>query len=172
MDSNWLTLSEYSTKYKVSISTLRRRLKAGSADFVLKEGKYWLKDVPLTKTTINVNNPSPPKKDVVPPHHSSSKVKSVEGKKSQQKKQSMPVDNSSAVVATIKGMADEVKKAYRQILQEKEEQILSLKSQVSDIKTLVKVLESENTRLKKQNEKQRESQKENLSTESWLELEN
>ena len=37
---------------------------------------------------------------------------------------------------------------YIQILLEKEEQIFQLKDEVSDLKTLVRVLESENDRLK------------------------
>ena len=45
-------------------------------------------------------------------------------------------------------LLNELKKAYTQILQEKEEQIFQLKEEVTDLKTLVRVLESENDRLK------------------------
>lgn len=45
---------------------------------------------------------------------------------------------------------EELKKAYLATLQSKEEQIFQLKEEVSDLKTLVRVLESENERLKKE----------------------
>lgn len=45
-------------------------------------------------------------------------------------------------------LLSELKRAYTQILAEKEEQMLLLKEEVSDLKTLVRVLESENDRLK------------------------
>ena len=40
----WITLQEYSNKYKVSISTLRRRIKTEDLACVLKEGRYLLED--------------------------------------------------------------------------------------------------------------------------------
>jgi hypothetical protein len=46
------------------------------------------------------------------------------------------------------GLLHEIKKAYSLILQEKEEQILQLKEEVADLKTLVRVLEDDNLRLK------------------------
>jgi hypothetical protein len=47
-------------------------------------------------------------------------------------------------------MLSELKKAYSVILQEKEEQVLLLKDEVADLRTLVGVLEEENARLKRQ----------------------
>jgi regulator of replication initiation timing len=44
-------------------------------------------------------------------------------------------------------MNKELKKAYSATLQEKEEQIIILKEQVADLKTLINFLESENKRL-------------------------
>lgn len=43
MSSSWLTLQEYSNKQGVSISTLRRKIKAGEMEFNLKKGRYLLK---------------------------------------------------------------------------------------------------------------------------------
>ena len=40
----WLSLSNYASKYHVSISTLRRRIKNEAVDFKLHEGKYFLLD--------------------------------------------------------------------------------------------------------------------------------
>ena len=44
MDSQSLSLSEYSHKYRVSVSTLRRRIRARQIAFQLKDGKYFLED--------------------------------------------------------------------------------------------------------------------------------
>ena len=41
---NWLTLQEYSVKYKVSISTLRRRIKAQDLEYKFKNGRYLIKE--------------------------------------------------------------------------------------------------------------------------------
>ena len=48
---------------------------------------------------------------------------------------------------------EELKKAYLASLQSKEEQIFQLKEEVADLKTLVRVLESENERLKKETDR-------------------
>ena len=47
LDSQVLSLTEYSNKYHVSISTLRRNIRAGKLPFSLKQGKYFLKDQSL-----------------------------------------------------------------------------------------------------------------------------
>lgn len=44
LDSQFLSLAEYSNKYHVSISTLRRKIRTGKLAFSLKNGKYFLKD--------------------------------------------------------------------------------------------------------------------------------
>ena len=51
------------------------------------------------------------------------------------------------ILTAANKLLNELKKAYTLILQEKEEQILQLKEELSDLKTLVRVLESENDRL-------------------------
>ena len=40
----WLTLQEYSNKYKVSISTLRRRIKTKEIKYNFEDGRYFLED--------------------------------------------------------------------------------------------------------------------------------
>jgi hypothetical protein len=46
----WIDLTEFSTKYGVSTSTLRRRIRAKTISFKLEKGKYLLKD---TQDTMN-----------------------------------------------------------------------------------------------------------------------
>ena len=46
--NKWVAYTtDYSKKYSVSISTLRRRIKGQAADFHLIDGKYYLVDLPL-----------------------------------------------------------------------------------------------------------------------------
>lgn len=56
--------------------------------------------------------------------------------------------NDEPILTAANKLLTELKKAYTQILQEKEEQMLHLKEEVTDLKTLVRVLEGENDRLK------------------------
>ena len=53
-----------------------------------------------------------------------------------------------SVITAANRLLSDLKKAYTQVLQEKESQIQELRQEIADIKTLVKVLESENTRLR------------------------
>lgn len=46
----WLDLHEFSKKYGVSLSTLRRRIRAKSIVYKLERGRYWLSD---TEETMN-----------------------------------------------------------------------------------------------------------------------
>ena len=41
--STWLRLQEYSNKYGVSISTLRRKIKCQEIEYTFKNGRYLLK---------------------------------------------------------------------------------------------------------------------------------
>ena len=42
--TQWLTIQEYSNKHRVSISTLRRRIKSKSIEYSFKDGKYLIRD--------------------------------------------------------------------------------------------------------------------------------
>ena len=135
---NWLPLMEYSAKYRVSLSTLRRRIKSGELEHKLSDGKYLLRDAPASPTpnpSLQVTGSNP--ETIAPP----SSVRS------QDQSASPKVDQDQFWKAT-QGLLNEIKKAYSLILQEKEEQILQLKEEVADLKTLVRVLEDENLRMK------------------------
>lgn len=118
--AHWLSLANYSSKYDVSISTLRRRIKASSVEFKLHDGKYFLLD-------------SAPKSE---DYHSAEISKPK-------------LSEDEPVLASATKLLSELKKAYTSILQDKEEQIIHLKEETSDLKMLVRVLESDNERLKK-----------------------
>ncbi len=120
MDSNWLSLSEYSSEYDISVSTLRRRIKANKIKYKLIHGKYFL-----------------PRQAQTPQSQTFTPVPTNKAPESLAQKE----DNT---FVTAKSLLDELKKAYMQSLQGKEEQIIQLKQQISDLKTLVMYLEREN----------------------------
>ncbi|MGE0527807.1 MAG: hypothetical protein AB7G93_02345 [Bdellovibrionales bacterium] len=132
---SWLPLMEYSAKYRVSLSTLRRRIKAGEIEHKFSDGKYLLKDGPLQMNSSGSET-------IAPPTSVSSHTQSPVPKPD-------PAPESDPHWKTVQALLSEIKKAYALILQEKEEQILQLKEEVADLKTLVRVLEDDNTRLKK-----------------------
>lgn len=163
---NWLTLMEYSAKYRVSISTLRRRIKAGEMEHQFTDGKYLLKDTPVTSPGTEVVAPptstqpqvqrnqdliqtlQSPLSLVMKPASSTSIVAMVpptlENRESKIENRSGEAKGSE-INSTVETLLGEIKKAYALILQEKEEQILQLRSEVSDLKTLVRVLEEQSS---------------------------
>lgn len=154
----WLTLSEYSNTYKVSVSTLRRRIRAEDVIFRFEEGKYLLKDCPLKEHKIKrPQSPSgsfaPPRR-VEEPDFTAVQAPPPPVTPAQEK-------SSGPFMTAAQEMLSELKKAYSVILQEKEEQVLLLKDEVADLRTLVGVLEEENARLKRQFS-------EGSSLDSWL----
>lgn len=130
----WLPITEYAGKYRVSISTLRRRIKSGEVEYSFQEGKYLLRDGPPKAAPHPTSNSA--SVTVAPPQVSHGPEANLS-------------DEGSPVLATANRLLTELKKAYSLILQEKENAILMLKDEVSDLRTLVRVLEFENDRLKK-----------------------
>ena len=168
--TTWLTLSDYSTKYSVSVSTLRRRIRAGKVETQFEDGKYKLMDLPLdeqhpntqTQSVQQTNGTAP----FAPPQERLgvaviSKPKTEDSLSTAQNNSRGDSESSQFWVA-VNAMMSELKKAYSLILQEKEEQILQLKDEHSDLRTLVRVLEEENKRLKNIIENPR-------SVDAWLE---
>lgn len=126
----WMPINEYAAKYKISQSTLRRRIRAGAIEFKFDDGKYWLPDIQIKK-------------------HVRVEDRIVENLISKATEQ----DDQKIIT--------ELKSVYVSALHEKEEQIMYLKEEINDLKTLVKVLESENSRLASHS-------KESESIDSWI----
>lgn len=137
----WLPLAEYSMKHKVSISTLRRRIKTEDIQYRLEDGKYFIFDTDPTATTIASGNTTT---------NSNSEAHRPSLKSETPEPAAVAASGESVITAANRLLTD-LKKAYTQVLQEKEEQILSLKEEISDLRTLVRVLESENQRLAQKN---------------------
>jgi hypothetical protein len=137
MPGNWLPITDYSAKHKISVSTLRRRIKADDIPYRFIDGKYWLLDEPAT-THSPAHRPS----------LSETFTSEPAGQTSALKNPPPPSDSlDGPILSAANRLLTELKKAYTQILQEKEEQILQLREEVTDLKTLVRVLEGENDKL-------------------------
>lgn len=79
----------------------------------------------------------------------SSSIKNETDAQDQQDNEALArVHKDESVLNAANKLLIELKKAYGQILQAKENEILHLKQEVADLNTLVRVLESENERLK------------------------
>ena len=144
---NWLTLIEYSAKHRVSLSTLRRRIKADEIEYKLIEGKYLLKDAdslahPTTTKTATALKPAGPE-TIAPPQPMSSQRQPVTPYADTAKG-----PEANEIWTTTQSLLGEIKKAYSLILQEKQQHIFQLKEEAADLRTLVRVLEDENQRLR------------------------
>jgi hypothetical protein len=140
MLEQYLPITEYSSKYRVSISTLRRRIKAEDIKFKFEEGKYLLFDEPLNAHQRIARPSLKNSEDTL----MSVQTGAVVHEQAPFLGRGQFFDDS---VTRSNGLLAELKKAYSVILQEKEEQILHLREEVTDLKTLVRVLEAENDRL-------------------------
>ena len=135
----WLPLTEYSLKHDVSISTLRRRIKSENIRFRLEDGKYFILDeLPPQVEKLSLEEHRPSLK---------SEVSKKANLQSSSELTNITEPGESVITAANRLLAD-LKRAYTQVLHEKEEQIMVLKEEVVDLKTLVKILESENSRLR------------------------
>ncbi len=153
--NSWLALTEYSNKHRVSISTLRRRIKAEDIRFRFEDGKYLILDEAPQKAAVNEQQHRPsPNSEVI--------MRSVETAKQFSQPNEVEIqqlatpaaqynETSESVLTAANRLLVDLKRAYRQVLQEKEEQIMYLKEELIDQKTLIKILESENSRLREKN---------------------
>lgn len=144
---NWLDLNEFSAKYKISLSTLRRRIKFGEVENFFRDGKYWVPDLPIPKNIKSketIRKIEKPQELTVAP-----------------KVEQPPVITTNPVgqiSSELNSLVSELKSAYVTVLHEKEDQITQLKEEIADLKTLVKILESENERLSHNTQKQSTNQ--------------
>ena len=146
---NWLSLIEYSATYRVSLSTLRRRIKAGEVEFKLIEGKYLIKN---DRLQVQVSQSG--SETIAPPPQVSSQNQIVTSPRSAPAETAQvpsaapaPIEPEQYWKAT-QALLAELKKAFAHTLASKDEQIRHLKDEVSNLKMLVEVLEDETRRLK------------------------
>jgi hypothetical protein len=132
----WLPLLNYSTKYNISLSTLRRRIKSRSIEFKLDQGKYFISDSEAQAPVSVATHGSPPPKREAKVFNEPTQVS---GHSSNEISHSNFVEAS--VLTSANRLVEEIKSAYAKILQEKEEQISQLKEEIVDLRMLVRILE-------------------------------
>ncbi len=146
---SWLPLAEYSIKHQVSISTLRRRIKAEDIQYRFDEGKYLILDdedsASRNGALKNADEHRPSLSSDVQPKSASF---SASTNSSQNGHTNNHLEMGESVITAANRLLSDLKKAYTQVLQEKEGQIQELRQEIADLKTLIKVLESENHRLR------------------------
>lgn len=153
----WLLLTDYASKHRVSVSTLRRRIKAGELTHKFEGGRYYLPDTEAVVRShdrssvqrfngLNLAASPMPLREV--PLRESSREPLKEKKVEQPETPPAVVPNEEPLITTTTRLLNEVKQAYTLILHEKEEQIVYLKKEISDLRTLIRALESENSRLR------------------------
>ena len=221
----WLPLTDYASKYRISVSTLRRRIKNEQIKHRFDDGKYMLLDLipdqldhgflqqqPLEPVLTPISaaqflrnlgftkpqqefdvakaletEPAIMKMDTQAPGmttqvsdvdthaanldiQDSAEAESLDSQPVSLDTHEPDVDSQAEEVDIQNVVADEavttqnteeplltsatrllseLKRAYMNILQEKEESIIQLKEEVSDLKTLVRVLEDDNERMRK-----------------------
>ena len=158
MDSQWLSLTEYSSKYNVSISTLRRRIRSGQLSFNISFGKYFLKDQNLGRLKET--------KEEIKNQEFNASIKNKIDNKEKDATQKDIVQKEIKSVGTEHFLLDKLmdvqKKLYEKI-EAKELKILEQQTQIADLNTLVAFLEKENKDLKSVLHQEKE-------IEEWLEL--
>lgn len=156
---SWLSLAEYSMKHQVSISTLRRRIKAEDIQYRLQDGKYLILDDESTQMMSADEHRPSLKSDAQPKSVTHQKTVSAQAQNPEHHLVNQVVaaatagvtDSGESVITAANRLLTDLKKAYTQVLQEKETQIQSLKQEIADLNTLVKVLEFENEKLRNYN---------------------
>ena len=148
----WISLNEYASKHKVSVSTLRRRIKKEAIQAEMIHGKYWVKDMPLEDHELpqkQAQTTTAPAQELrAEPNQDELESLSQASLNTVSRPPTPSNDSDASILTVTQDLLGELKKAYMQVLQEKEEQILLLKSEIDDLQTLVSALESDNQRLR------------------------
>ena len=143
---SWIPLTDYSSKHRISVSTLRRRIKADDIKFRFQDGKYFLIDTPMG-THPREHRPSLKSDASLMGALVEASSAALLKKGNEVFRSQLQESSEEPILTAANKLLNELKRAYTLVLQEKEEQLLHLKEEVSDLKTLVRVLEGENQRL-------------------------
>lgn len=108
----WLSMIDFSLRHRVSLSTLRRRIKANAIEYKMENGRYFLKDDGIA----------------VPPNSNGS----TDGNSS---------ESPEFANRDMAYFIQELKKAYGSILSEKEEIIMQLRKEIEDLRRINLLLE-------------------------------
>jgi hypothetical protein len=163
----WLRLTDYASKYRISISTLRRRIKHAQLAYRFEDGKYLIVDeAPSFSDSVPASTPADAQvtssvlSEVATASTSAALQAAPLIQQAQERLDQLRLDqlrgvdsnlqnHDEPILSSASRLLTELKRAYTNILQEKEEQIIQLKEEVSDLKTLVRVLEDDNERMRR-----------------------
>lgn len=118
----WLSVIDYAVVKKVSISTLRRRIKSQSLETKIDHGRYLIR---------------------IPQSEVDTFEKNMQFEPLQNRSEDRKSDTNPALSASIQDLIQELKSAYSQILSEKETMITQLKSEVEILKHINLFLEQQ-----------------------------
>lgn len=161
MQTPYLSLTDYSSKYRVSVSTLRRRIKNETIDYRVEHGKYIVPDQPFESFGFEKSIKIPNTSNAMTGSGAKSRMNSFDssnlvtiGTTDLEESKRVIAEKTEALhkqendFATTKLLLNEIKKAYMAVLQEKEVHIIELKRELSDVNTLVRALERENAKMR------------------------
>lgn len=144
---NWLLLTDYASKYRISVSTLRRRIKSDQIKYKLDHGRYLIFD----EAPAHHDSHEPALSMAAPMmlNRFAAEAAPLANPMETRIKELTEKSSEEPILSSATRLLNELKRAYTNVLQEKEEQLIQLKEEVSDLKTLVRVLESDNDRMRR-----------------------
>lgn len=159
VNNQWISLTEYSNKYKVSISTLRRRIRKGFLNVRLESGKYFLKDEDFekinSKYSSSLSGPHLPLPALKPPPSSpvlqdlSAEEREKKGDSGRGHQEEMDkIYTALQKNGTLLHQLLHSQKNLQTKTHEKDKILYQMQNQLADLKTLVALLEKENRELK------------------------
>ena len=131
LGKNWLPLMEYSVRSGISTSTVRRHIKAKKIEFKFHNGKYYIFDEP--KNIEKVSKIEKPL-NIVSDSYSQISVSSHELPKT--------LDLIQKTLTSLTEIAEVNFKEKDNVIHKLWKKIELLESEISDLKTLVSILES------------------------------
>lgn len=118
----WLSVVDYAVIKKVSVSTLRRRIKSKTIEAKIENGKYLIRVSPEESLNFKSGSGFDPLKN---------SSENSEG------------EDASSSSTSVQELLQELKSAYSQIFSEKEKMITQLKSEIEILKHMNRFLEQQ-----------------------------
>lgn len=173
LSSHLLSLTEYSNKYHMSISTLRRRIRTGQFPFSIKFGKYFLEDqspaiLGKLKVTPQSNTKKTDfnKKKIISKAAKNKPVDSCVPEKQWEEREKNIKKDPFSILPQKSSLLDKLMDSQKELcsqIERKDLRINEQQNQIADLNTLVALLEKENKELKSLLYQEKEM-------EEWLEI--
>jgi hypothetical protein len=157
MSQEWLSIIEYARKHQISDMTIRRRIKTGRLEAVLRDGKYYIQASTPPREHFFEESPQPPRSSM--PTGPSYPPESIYVPQSSvrleprvpsftEDKIDLFLRTGEALIQRLKGYEDNLvklhgaeKEALQAQIREKDQEINRLNQDREDLKFLVSILE-------------------------------